>query len=127
MKLWHITLLAVAVSGITGCDQINNALNRKQREAKAVGAGCRLSGRSLEDCYKRNPRADRAEVYAGWREMHDYMTQKKIDNIPPPVDEPKPEVEVKEEPGEETKDSVKKPADKVDDKASEKTTVDPAH
>ncbi|MBB5019988.1 hypothetical protein HNQ59_003296 [Chitinivorax tropicus] len=115
MKLLHISML-VALLGTTGCDQINNALNRKQREAKAVGAGCRLSGRSLEDCYKRNPRADRAEVYSGWREMHDYMMQKKIDNIAPPADEPKPDPKTEAAEEDQGKD---KPAAKEGDKSAE--------
>ncbi|MEW9899446.1 hypothetical protein ABWL39_12545 [Chitinivorax sp. PXF-14] len=90
MNLLRPLLLIAALLSLAGCDQFNNLLNKQQREAKAVGAGCRLSGRSLEDCYKRNLRASRADIYAGWREMHDYMMQKKIDNITPSADGAQP-------------------------------------
>ena len=91
-------LLAVSLGlALAGCDQLNDQINKPARDAKATGAGCRLSGRSLEDCYKRNPRAARAEVYAGWKDMNDYMAKQKLNEMAPPPDEPKPEPAAEEE------------------------------
>lgn len=56
----------------------------KEAEGKAVGAGCRHAGRSLEDCYAQNAKAQKAAVFAGWKEMNDYMAQNKIEVVPPP-------------------------------------------
>ncbi len=42
-----------------------------------------MPGRALEDCYALNRKADRAAVFAGWREMNDYMRENKIDAVAP--------------------------------------------
>ena len=117
------TTLSLALL-LTGCDQLNNQINKPARDAKATGAGCRLSGRSLEDCYKRNPRAARAEVYAGWKEMNDYMAKQKIAEIAPPPDEPKPA------PVDEEETAKDKAGDKADGKkgdAKPESKADAAH
>ena len=49
----------------------------------AVGGACRHAGRSIEDCYANNRRADKAAVFAGWREMNDYMRENNIQAMPP--------------------------------------------
>lgn len=116
--LFQPLLLASAlVLVLPGCDQLQNQLNKPARDAKATGAGCRLSGRSLEDCYKRNPRAARAEVYAGWKEMNDYMEKQKLEVMPPSAEEPKPEAAAADEeaPAKDKKDA--KEGDKAADKA----------
>jgi hypothetical protein len=38
----------------------------------------------VEVCYELNKRADKAAVFAGWREMNDYMRENKIDAMPAP-------------------------------------------
>ena len=48
-----------------------------------MGAGCRHAARSVEDCYALNRRAEKAAVFAGWREMNDYMRENKIDAVAP--------------------------------------------
>lgn len=107
-------LLAVSLGlALAGCDQLNDQINKPARDAKATGAGCRLSGRSLEDCYKRNPRAARAEVYAGWKEMNDYMAKQKLTEMAPPPDEPKPEPAAEEEGGKGGDKAGEKNADKA--------------
>ena len=122
--LFQPLLLASAlVLVLPGCDQLQNQLNKPARDAKATGAGCRLSGRSLEDCYKRNPRAARAEVYAGWKEMNDYMEKQKLEEMAPPPDDPKPEpaAEAEEDaPAKDKKDS----ADSKDGTAKDADTKD---
>ena len=71
---------------LTGCDQIMQMLNKQQANGKAIGASCRLSGRSLEDCYRRNTKTAKADIFAGWKEMNEYMQAKKLEEIPPPPD-----------------------------------------
>jgi len=89
---------------LAGCDMLglpNPAKEAAQAEAdaKAVGAGCRHSGRSLEDCYSLYPDQGRAQVFAGWKEMQDYMAAGSLTAVPPtiPRDPPKPEDSAEEE------------------------------
>ncbi|KPC51940.1 hypothetical protein WG78_14775 [Amantichitinum ursilacus] len=78
--------MALAALGMTGCDQVNTLLNKQQANGKAIGAACRESGRGLEDCYKRNGRVAKADIFGGWREMNEYMISKKMEIVPPPPD-----------------------------------------
>lgn len=73
---------------LAGCDQLGiesaqQLSERKAAEGKAVGGACRQGGRSIEDCYVLNKKTDKAAVYAGWREMDDYMRENKLDAMPP--------------------------------------------
>jgi hypothetical protein len=70
---------------LASCDQIAVLDGTKAREADAfaVGSACRQSGRALEDCYVLYPQSPKAQVFAGWKEMNDYMTSNKIDVIAP--------------------------------------------
>lgn len=124
-----VLLASALLLALPGCDQVQNQINKPARDAKATGAGCRLSGRSLEDCYKRNPRAARADVYAGWKEMNDYMEKQKLEVMQPPPDEPKPEpaVEDSEAPAKDNKDGGKaKDGAEKDAEASKETAKEPA-
>ena len=83
-----ILLLATPL-WLTGCDQLGIespavVAAKREGEGKAVGAGCRHAARSVEVCYELNKRADKAAVFAGWREMNDYMRENKIDAMPAP-------------------------------------------
>ncbi len=71
---------------LTGCNWVMNVSGLAAESNKAIGASCRQTGRSLEECYNRNPDADKAQVYAGWREMHEYMTKNKLETVTPPPD-----------------------------------------
>ena len=77
----------LTVTMLSGCDQITEVLNKQKANGKATGAACRHSGRALEDCFRRNPRISRADIFAGWKEMNDYMQQHKMDVVPPPPDD----------------------------------------
>ena len=81
-------LVLTATLLFAGCDMlgIESAqvlAERREADGKAVGGACRHAGRALEDCYTLNRRADRAAVFAGWREMNDYMRENKIDIVAP--------------------------------------------
>ena len=55
----------------------------KEAEGKAIGGACRHAGRAIEDCYQLNRRADKAAVFAGWREMNDYMRENQLEEVVP--------------------------------------------
>ena len=76
---------------LAGCDNVpglgpDPRIAQREAEAKAIGGGCRHGLRSIEDCYTLNPRANKAAVFAGWKEMDQYMRENKIDgqasNVP---------------------------------------------
>jgi hypothetical protein len=80
--------LLIAAALLAGCDMLGiesaQALaGRKEADGKAVGGACRHAGRALEDCYTLNRKADKAAVFAGWREMNDYMRENKIEAVLP--------------------------------------------
>lgn len=86
-------LLLSAALLVGGCDMLGiesaQALaERREADGKAVGGACRHAGRAIEDCYALNRKADRAAVFAGWREMNDYMRENKIDAVAPQVGAP---------------------------------------
>ncbi|NWG87534.1 MAG: hypothetical protein HXY26_08515 [Hydrogenophilaceae bacterium] len=77
---------------LAGCDVVKDRMGIKdpakvEAEAKAIGASCRLSGRGLEDCYSLNESYPKAPIYAGWKEMNEYMAQRNMEAQPPQVDE----------------------------------------
>lgn len=55
---------------------------QKEADGKAIGGACRYSVRSIEDCYAMNEEASRAAVFAGWKEMDQYMRDNKVEGVP---------------------------------------------
>src|SRR6185369_18016322 len=83
-----LSLAAVAASLLSGCDMLGIESPEKlaaarEAEGKAVGGACRHAGRAIEDCYLLNRRVDKAAIFAGWRDMNDYMRENKIDAVAP--------------------------------------------
>lgn len=76
-------LLLPTVMLLSGCNWIMNVSGLAAESNKAIGASCRQTGRSLEECYSRNPEADKAQIYAGWREMQEYMAKNKLETMVP--------------------------------------------
>jgi hypothetical protein len=86
-KLLACLAIGIVVS-LTGCDMlgVESAASmgaRREAEGKAIGGACRHAGRALEDCYSMNRKADKAAVFAGWREMNDYMRENKVETVVP--------------------------------------------
>jgi hypothetical protein len=88
----RLSLISIALLALAGCDQVNQKLGLEdpakkeaitEAEAKAVGSACRHSGRAIEDCYSIYGWLPKAGVYAGWREMDEYMRQNQIETIAP--------------------------------------------
>ena len=76
-------LLGTAGCNLFGGESADAVAARREADGKAVGGACRHAGRAIEDCYTLNRRADKAAVYAGWREMNDYMRQNKLEPVAP--------------------------------------------
>jgi hypothetical protein len=72
---------------LTACDKIpglgpDPRVAQREEEAKAIGGACRHALRGLEDCYTLNPKAAKAAVFAGWKDMDAYMRENKIEGTP---------------------------------------------
>ena len=72
---------------LAGCDKIpglgpDPRVAQRDAEAKAIGGACRHALRGLEDCYTLNPKASKASVFAGWKDMDAYMRENKIEGTP---------------------------------------------
>ncbi|MCA0188437.1 MAG: hypothetical protein LCH90_21070 [Proteobacteria bacterium] len=61
-----------------------------EAEGKAIGSACRHAGRAIEDCFTLNQSAQKAAVFAGWKEMNDYMVENKIAEVTPVLPPPPP-------------------------------------
>jgi hypothetical protein len=88
MRRPALVLCLAAPLWLAGCDMLgiesaSSVAARRDAEGKAVGAGCRQAARSVEHCFALNRRADKAAVFAGWREMNDYMREYKMEAMPP--------------------------------------------
>lgn len=90
MKIRRL-LLIVCMPLLAGCEMLYDLLEIPNptkeaeiadSEGRAIGSACRHAGRSLEDCYILNPKADKASVFKGWREMNDYMIQNGMEVVP---------------------------------------------
>jgi hypothetical protein len=81
-----IALAAVVLTA--GCDVLGiespeKVAAARDADGKAIGGACRHAGRAIEDCFAIYRKADRAAVFAGWRDMNDYMRENKIEPVPP--------------------------------------------
>ncbi|MDN0084786.1 hypothetical protein QU487_18845 [Crenobacter sp. SG2305] len=72
------------VVALGGCNWIGSMTGLSAGSNKALGAACRQTGRSLEECFMRNEDADKAQLYAGWREMNEYMAKNRLATMAPP-------------------------------------------
>lgn len=82
--------LLISCLALAACDQIKERAGfpepaRMEAEGKAIGGACRHAGRGLEDCYRLNPDAAKSAVYAGWKEMHEYMAKNNIEAVAPSI------------------------------------------
>ncbi len=80
-----LALLSLSTAGcdLFGGESAEALAARKEAEGKAVGGACRHAARAIEDCFALNKRADKAAVFAGWREMNDYMRDNKVEAVAP--------------------------------------------
>jgi hypothetical protein len=88
MRLIPLVTLLLASASLAGCNLFGGesaeaVAARREADGKAIGGACRHAGRAIEDCYTLNRRADKSAVYAGWREMNDYMRENKLEPVAP--------------------------------------------
>ena len=83
-----------AAALLAGCDMLGAALGiespqrvaaAREADGRAVGGACRHAARAIEDCYALNKRAEKAAVFAGWRDMNDYMRENRIEPVAPQI------------------------------------------
>jgi hypothetical protein len=94
MRALTFSLTLLSLVALVGCDQLGiesaqAVAERRDAEGRALGGACRHAGRAIEDCYTLNPRAEKAAIFAGWREMNDYMAENKIPEVAPQVVNPR--------------------------------------
>jgi hypothetical protein len=99
MKRLLSTLLLLG--GLSGCNLLGESSERvaarRDADGRAIGGACRHAGRAIEDCYVLNKKSDRAAVFAGWREMNDYMRDNQLQAVAPQFSNP-PDAGIKLEP-----------------------------
>ncbi len=88
MRRILIAIVCIAATLLAGCDMLGidspeKMAAAREADGKAIGGACRHAGRAIEDCYALNKKADRAAVFAGWRDMNDYMRENKIEAVTP--------------------------------------------
>ena len=93
MRRFAYLLPLLVVLLLSGCDKLGietpaTIAAKKEADGKAVGGACRNAMRAIEDCYTLNPKAQRAAVFSGWKEMDAYMRENKIEGIAPVVPRP---------------------------------------
>lgn len=85
-----LSLGGCLLAALGGCDLLGIETPEKiaavrDAEGRAVGGACRHAGRAIEDCYTLNRKADKAAVFAGWRDMNDYMRENKLEPVLPTI------------------------------------------
>ena len=115
-------LLGLLLLPLAGCEWLGiedpaKLAAAKEAEGKAVGSACRHAQRAIEDCYTLNPKAQKAAVFAGWKEMDEYMRENKLEGIAPVV--PRPGTA---KPADEESAAEPKPAEKGGEKSADKTS-----
>jgi hypothetical protein len=114
----RLLLALPLLAALSACEQLGiddpaKVAAAKEAEGKAIGSACRHAMRAIEDCYVLNPKAQKAAVYAGWREMDEYMRENKLEGVTPVVPRPGA-VKPKDD------EAEAKPAEKAVEKAPEK-------
>lgn len=95
LRLRHVAALLACATLASACERIgipdpNKIAAQAEAEGKAIGSACRHAGRAIEDCFTLNQTAQKAAVFAGWKEMNDYMVENKIAEVTPVLPPPPP-------------------------------------
>lgn len=95
LKLRHAAALLACAALLSACERIGipdptKIAAQAEAEGKAIGSACRHAGRAIEDCFTLNQSAQKAAVFAGWKEMNDYMVENKIAEVTPVLPPPPP-------------------------------------
>jgi hypothetical protein len=82
-------MMLAAAGLLSGCDLLGIEKPEKveaarEADGKAIGGACRQAMHGIEECFQLNPKGMRAAIFAGWREMDEYMRENKLEGMPPP-------------------------------------------
>jgi hypothetical protein len=135
-RLPPLALVLALALPLAGCDiaamLADPKVAQREADAKAVGGACRFGMRSIEDCYALNAKASKAAVFAGWKDMDQYMRDNKVDGVASKIDkveksdeEPAKE-SAQEKSAPEPKPKGKPAGEKMTDKAKDKGADKPA-
>ena len=88
-----IPALLLCTAALAGCDMLGvdsaeKLAAAREADGRAIGGACRHANRAIEDCYTLNKKADKAAIFAGWRDMNDYMRENKIEPVSPELENP---------------------------------------
>ena len=88
MSRLALTVLILSTTLLAGCELLGiespeKVAAARDAEGRAIGGGCRHAGRAIEDCFVMNRKADKAAVFAGWRDMNDYMRENSMEAVVP--------------------------------------------
>lgn len=88
--VWSLPWIMLGAAMLSGCDQISERAGfpdpaKVEAEGKAIGGACRHAGRGLEDCYQLNRSAPKSSIYAGWKEMNEYMAKNNMQAVEPNI------------------------------------------
>lgn len=92
-----VLVMTTAAALAAGCEQLGipdpaKANAQAEADGKAIGSACRHAGRAIEDCFTLNTAASKSAVFAGWKEMNDYMVENKIAEVVPQLPPPAPPI-----------------------------------
>lgn len=80
LLLVPLLLAACDLSDVPGLGP-DPRIAQREADGKAIGGACRHGLRSIEDCYTLNPKAAKAHVFTGWKDMDQYMRDNKIEGV----------------------------------------------
>jgi hypothetical protein len=111
---WKLPWILLSAAMLLGCDQISERAgfpdpSKTEAEGKAIGGACRHAGRGLEDCYRLNNGAAKSAIYAGWKEMNEYMVKNNMQAVEPtipPEEQTPPKSKAKSEDSAENEDKT---------------------
>lgn len=78
-------LLSLGGCEFLGIESAADVAARKDAEGRAIGSACRHAVKSIETCYMENGKAAKSSVFAGWREMDQYMRENNLEGMPTPT------------------------------------------
>jgi len=85
LAVLFVSSIAMLLGGCDalGLDSAEKIAAARQADGRAIGGACRHAARAIEDCYAIYRKADRSAIFAGWRDMNDYMRENKIEPVAP--------------------------------------------
>jgi hypothetical protein len=84
----NLRLLTVTLAMLlAGCDipgmGPDPRIAQREADGRAIGGACRYAMRGIEDCYQLNERASKTAIFAGWKDMDQYMRENKMEGQAP--------------------------------------------